>query len=62
MKKENKRLQILETCFVEGRVAEIGEVIDVEESDAMHMIGVGRAKLADKDAKVGKPEAKKEDK
>lgn len=59
--KTHTRLEIVEPCFVEGKLAEVGEVIDVINDDASHMIGNGRAKHADKDAKVGKPKAEKAD-
>lgn len=55
MKDKQKRLEILENCFVEGVLCVPGEVIDVDTDDASHMVGNGRAKWAQKDAKIGKP-------
>lgn len=58
---KKKRLEILEPCFVEGALCVQGEVLDVDSDDASHMVGNGRAKWAEKDAKVGKPKPEKEE-
>lgn len=62
MSEKKKRLQILEPCFVEGALCVVGEVIDVDTDDASHMVGNGRAKWAEKDAKVGKPKVEEDKK
>lgn len=49
-----KKIEILEPCFVAGKLAERADVLEVDEGDASHMVGNGRAKWADKDAKAGK--------
>jgi hypothetical protein len=56
----NKKLEIIEACFVEGALANVGDVVEVDENDASHMVGNGRAKYADKSAKVGAAKQKAE--
>ena len=55
------KIEILEPCFVEGESYGLGDVIEIDENDASHMVGNGRARLAAKEAKVGRaPKAKEE--
>lgn len=51
----NKRkIVIKEACFVEGELAEVGAELAVDENDASHMVGNGRAVYADEKSKESK--------
>jgi hypothetical protein len=58
---KNTLVKITENCFVKGELAEVGDVVEVDEDDAAHMIGNGRAKEAEKGEKPGKAAKEKAD-
>lgn len=39
----DKKIKIKEPCFVNGQLAEVDAVIELDENDASHMVGNGRA-------------------
>ena len=61
MNEKKMLVQIAENCFVKGELAEVGDVIELDTDDALHMIGNGRAKAAEKNAKPGKAAKEKTD-
>ena len=56
----DKKIEIKEACFVNGELANVGDVLEIDENDASHMVGNGRAAYAEKGAKVGPAKVQKE--
>jgi hypothetical protein len=56
-----KKIEIKEPCFVGGELASVGDVLEVDENDASHMVGNGRAVYAEANAKVGPAKVPKEE-
>lgn len=52
------KIEIISGCICGGERTVDGEVVDATEKDAMYLINIGKAKEADKNAKVGKPAKK----
>lgn len=55
---KNLKIEITEPCFVDGEAVTAGKTISIDEGEATHMVGSGRAKFVE-DGKA-KPESKSE--
>jgi hypothetical protein len=50
------KVKIKENCFVSGKLAKVDAVVEVEENDASHMVGNGRAEYYKEPAEEKVPE------